>query len=127
VLPPVVIDDRVLVDGGVLDNLPVGPMIDSNEGPVIAVNVVDSTTGRVGQLGPRVPGLQETLMRAMTMVSGDTVAAAAAQVSMLVTPEHGGVGLLEFHQIDAMREAGRRAARIALESIGGPEGLFVNT
>jgi predicted acylesterase/phospholipase RssA len=35
---------------------------------------------------------------------------------LLISPRADGVGLLEFHQLDAAREAGRVAAREALES-----------
>jgi NTE family protein len=38
----------------------------------------------------------------------------------VITPRPDGVGLLEFHQLDAAREAGRAAARKALESAPGP-------
>ena len=45
VFPPISTPDgRLLVDGGVLDNLPVGTMARPGEGPVIAVDV----TGRMG-------------------------------------------------------------------------------
>ena len=37
--PPVAAGDRLLVDGGVLDNLPVATMAARGEGPVIAVDV----------------------------------------------------------------------------------------
>ena len=47
VFPPVAVDGRLLVDGGVLDNLPVATMARTGEGPVIAVDV----TGRIGQFG----------------------------------------------------------------------------
>jgi NTE family protein len=122
ILPPQVVGDRVLVDGGVLDNLPVRPMAELGEGPLIAVNVVGGSDHRRSD-GPRVPGLQETLMRAMTMSSAATAEATRASIDLLITPRHDGVGLLEFHQYERMREAGRAAAREALAAIGGPAGL----
>jgi predicted acylesterase/phospholipase RssA len=120
VSPPQLHDGRVLVDGGVLDNLPVGPMADLDEGPVIGVNVVDGSH-RHGQ--PRIPGLQETVMRAMTMSSAARAAEARSRVALLITPKHRGVGLLEFHQYERMREEGRLAAQVALAEIGGIAGL----
>jgi hypothetical protein len=33
----------------------------------------------------------------------------------VINPRNEGVGLLEFHQLDRAREAGRRAAHAALE------------
>lgn len=38
-----------------------------------------------------------------------------ALTRMVITPQNDGVGMLEFHQLDRMRNAGRRAAREALE------------
>jgi NTE family protein len=37
----------------------------------------------------------------------------------VIEPRAVGVGLLEFHQIDAAREAGRVAARAAIEHANG--------
>src|SRR5581483_7999879 len=120
--PPQTIDGRVLVDGGVLDNLPVGPMVARREGPVIGVNVVEGSTRQPGNL--RVPCLQEVVMRAMTMSSAAAAARARNEVRLLITPRHRGVGLLEFHQFARMREEGRRAAQAALADIGGVDALF---
>jgi hypothetical protein len=47
------------------------------------------------------------------------VAAAGARGAIVVTPATLGVGLLEFHQLDRMVEAGRAAARTLLDQAGG--------
>ena len=52
--------------------------------------------------------------------SGGAVAAAGARGATVVTPATLGVGLLEFHQLDRMVQAGREAAR-ALLAEGGPD------
>ncbi len=43
--------------------------------------------------------------------------AVLALADVVISPDAAGVGLLEFHQIDAMRESGRLAARAALPAI----------
>jgi predicted acylesterase/phospholipase RssA len=48
--------------------------------------------------------------------SARTSHAERRHADMLISPRADGVGLLEFHQLDAAREAGRAAAREALES-----------
>ena len=115
---------RVLVDGGVLDNLPVRALTERLEGPVVAVNL---STGGDGSRPrdpaapprpPRVPALGETLMRTMLIGSGGATADALSQGAFVVTPPTLGVGLLEFHQMDLMVEAGRRAARQLLDAVG---------
>lgn len=133
VFPPVAREDgHLLVDGGVLDNLPVATMARSGEGPVLAVDV----TGGIGrfQRSPRprleplvrpvrraltgseaeVPRLGETLVRTLTVGSVDTVAAARLHADLVITPQVDGIGLMEWRAIGRARELGRQAARQAL-------------
>ncbi len=96
---------RLLVDGGVLDNLPADLLMERDEGPVVAVNISMGGSGGGGgtRTGPpRVPALGETLLRTMMIGSGGAVAAARARGAWVVTPPTLGVGLLEFHQLDRM-------------------------
>ena len=62
--PPVRRDGRLLVDGGVLNNLPVDVMAATGEGPVIAVDVMARLP--VGSSG-RLPSIIETLARASVL------------------------------------------------------------
>lgn len=133
VFPPVATDDnRLLVDGAVLDNLPVGTMARTGEGPVIAVDV----TGRVGCFArPRrrgmdrlgrplrraliateapVPRLGETIVRTLMVGSSDTIAAARLHADVVIAPEVEGIGLMDWRALDRVRELGRAAARQAL-------------
>jgi predicted acylesterase/phospholipase RssA/CRP-like cAMP-binding protein len=135
VFPPVVTPNgRLLVDGGVLDNLPVGTMAASGEGPVIAVDV----TGEIGNFRKPVrpgierlgspfrryltgseadlPRLAETIVRTLTVGSADTAEAARRHADLVIQPDVGGVGLLDWRQLDHVKRSGRQAARRALES-----------
>lgn len=114
---PIESDGRLLVDGGVIDNLPVESLARTGEGPVLAIDV--TTQFRRGSGAPSLP---ETLARLALMRSANTGESAARHADLVIRPEHNGVGLLEFHQIDRMQEAGRRAALAALES--APDSLF---
>jgi NTE family protein len=112
---------RLLIDGGVLDNLPVDLLTERDEGPVVAVNISMGGGSRGGPARggrPRVPALGETLLRTMMIGSGGAVAAARADGAWVVTPPTLGVGLLEFHQLDRMIAAGRTAARALLDQAG---------
>lgn len=116
---------RLLVDGGVLDNLPADLLTERDEGPVVAVNISMGGGGGGGRTRtgtPRVPALGETLLRTMMIGSGGAVAAARSQGAWVVTPPTLGVGLLEFHQMDRMVQAGRSAARTLLEAAAGEIG-----
>jgi NTE family protein len=133
VFPPVArLDGRLLVDGGVLDNLPVTTMARTGEGPVIAVDV----SGRAGQFRrPRRRGLQrlgrpvrraltgsdaviprlgETILHTLTVGSIDTLAAAHLHADLVITPQIEGIGLLDWKALTRVAELGRRAASEAL-------------
>jgi NTE family protein len=136
IFPPVGQEGRLLVDGGVLNNLPVEPMAASAEGPVIAADVtaqfqVAPLAARAGRSAARdwlarriavrgagtvaLPTLKETLTRSITIGSVDAVAAARRKADLLIEPATAGVGMLEFREIDRVVAAGRRAALAALE------------
>jgi EmrB/QacA subfamily drug resistance transporter len=120
--PPARLDDRLLVDGGILDNLPHALLSERDEGPVLAVNITTGGNARGGQTRrpgpPRMPALAETLLRIMLIGSGGAVDRARANGITVVTPAPMGVGLLEFHQLDRMVESGRAAGRALLEQAG---------
>ncbi len=123
VSPPVALGQRLLVDGGVLDNLPVSTMAAENEGPVIASDVTqpEQRVLAPGEAPPDI-GLIETLARAMLLGTTDTEALARRDADLAILPEKGEVGRLEFYMLEAMRDAGRRAALSALEN--APASLF---
>ena len=123
VLPPLVRDGRLLFDGAVLDGLPVSIMAGDAEGPVIACDVTkrglrETAPGEP----PRVPSLMSTLANLAFLATSDTSEQARSHADLVIAPEPEDVGALEFHMIDSMREAGRRAALEALE--GAPPELF---
>jgi len=95
-------------------------MADMAEGPIIAVDVKatikrpkHSPEGARGRNGP--PSLGETLARLLMLGSENTAQAARRHADLVIKPHAEGVGLLEFDRLDAAREAGRAAARQALE------------
>jgi NTE family protein len=136
IFPPVTEDETALVDGGVLNNLPVEEMAESADGPVIAVDVTTQVTRFAAFLPqPRRPGLArvalmareavtgdpnpqltivETLMRTMLVGARDTSASARQHADLVITPGVEDILLLRFDQLDRAIEAGREAAREAL-------------
>lgn len=116
--PPQVYNGQLHVDGAVLEGIPAGALAGS-EGPLIAVNVgfePDDSPTRPDS-PPNVPGIGDTLMRTMAISGQLAVESALAQVQVVIRPDIRAIGFLEFHQIDAAREAGRVAAREALPQI----------
>jgi NTE family protein len=117
--PPLRIADRLHVDGCVLDNLPVGALMERNEGPIVAVNIGSGDRSPTAGRPPRMPALGDTLLRVMTIGGQSTAQRAREQGAFVITPPTLGVGMLEFHQLDRMVEAGRMAARALLDATGG--------
>jgi predicted acylesterase/phospholipase RssA len=113
--PPQIHEGRVVIDGSLVDNLPIATLAALGEGPLIAVDVKASVE-RLAKRGgaPRLPPLGETLMRVMLFGSSDTSEAARRHADLIIKPRNDGVGLLEFHQLDRARDSGRAAAREAL-------------
>src|SRR4051794_6109637 len=117
-VPPVVRGRQLLVDGSLVDNLPIEPLAEMGEGPIIAVDIKASFDGDGAGRGsrePRTPAIGETLTRVLFSGSSNTSDAARRHADVIVKPRNVGVGLFEWHQIDRARESGRIAAREALE------------
>ena len=129
--PPVAMDGRLLIDGGVLNNLPVDVMAATGDGPVIAVDVTtryqpptaDGYRRRAGSgesgiwdnQTPR-PSFLETISRSLVLGSVDTEQAAREHADVVIQPVEPDVGMLEWHQLDRVRDRGREAAREVLSS-----------
>jgi predicted acylesterase/phospholipase RssA/CRP-like cAMP-binding protein len=117
-LPPGRFDGRLLVDGGLIRNLPVGVMADMNEGPVVAVDVGGRFEPELEDDGwPGLPGVGETLMRSVLLGSAAMADSVSAQADLLIEPEVTDLKMLAFHEIDKAVEIGRRAAEENLEAI----------
>jgi predicted acylesterase/phospholipase RssA len=127
--PPIRDGDRLLVDGGVLDNLPIEVMAATDEGPVIAVDVLArglpgarraSRSARSGGL----PSIVETLARSSTLASRGRADRQRALATLAIVPDLDDVGLLDFGRFDAIVDAGRRATEKAL--IDAPSALSLS-
>lgn len=135
-VPPVPMGGRLLVDGGVLNNLPVDVMAAADEGPIIAVDVMRKTIAGSDQTGTgdgpvlpmqrslpgarvRLPTLLETLGRSSVMGSWRKAEANRPLASLVISPELVGVGLLDFKKIDQIIREGRQAANSALATNNG--------
>jgi predicted acylesterase/phospholipase RssA len=134
IYPPIpTAEGRLLVDGGVMDNLPVESMAGWAEGPIIAVDV--SQRLGVVALAPRpglehlarltrslltgyerpMPALRETIHWTIALGSSDTVAAGMRHADLVISPQVEGIGILDWKQLPRALEVGRQAAREALD------------
>jgi predicted acylesterase/phospholipase RssA len=119
---PVVYESMLLLDGGLMDNLPSEAMAMDGEGPVIAVDVSEPSVRSLPDgVQPTVPSFTETMFKVMLLNESDD-ARRRSFADLLIRPDFEGVGILEFHMIDPLRDAGRRAAAEALEH--APDSIF---
>jgi predicted acylesterase/phospholipase RssA len=120
IAPPIADKGRLLIDGGVLDNLPVDVMAATGEGPVIAVDVMgrgrDARFAGLPSSSRRLPGIVDTLARATVLGSWRFAAANRVLATAIVTPAVSDIALLDFSQLDHAIEQGRRAAHAALDT-----------
>lgn len=107
-------DGMLLVDGGVLDSLPVETMAATAEGPVLAVDVgrrfERPAPRRLRRDRPALPPMKETLARSIVLGSIDAARRARQRADVLIEPVTGACGMLDFARLDEMVEAGRQAA-----------------
>ncbi len=134
-IPPVHNGEQLLVDGGLLNNLPANVMCADTDGEVICVDLRRTfvPSKGFGLLPPIVtppgllrrlltgtdnalPPLQETLLRAFDLAASTANLRELPRVAAIIEPDVSKIGVLNFKQIDAALEAGRMAARAALQA-----------
>ncbi|HET6601015.1 MAG TPA: patatin-like phospholipase family protein [Gaiella sp.] len=114
-VPPLSRSGRLLVDGGVLNNLPIDAMADSGEGPIVAVDVVRRLEVSAED-EPPLPSIMETLSRATVLGSVERAERNRELALLVITPEAQDIPLRDFRSLDRAVEAGRAAARAALDA-----------
>lgn len=111
VLEPVELDGRLLVDGGVVANLPVKVARELGADVIVAVDVTEVS----GEARPS--SFVEVVMRAVTILTHEGVAESARGADVLVAPAVGEVDLLDFDAKDRAIAAGEAAARAQLPAL----------
>lgn len=141
IFPPLLHDGELLVDGGVMNNLPVdvardlfgdGPLIASNayplgeqEPPYLFGDDVDGWALLAQRLLPRArrrvraPSIMATLMRATSLHGKALMKSVADDADLLVRHPTRGVGGLDFDRVDELIALGRARGERALASDAG--------
>ncbi|MCC6919280.1 MAG: patatin-like phospholipase family protein [Alphaproteobacteria bacterium] len=136
-LPPVVIDGHLHVDGGIMNNLPVDVMAAEARGPIVAIDVVgdaglrvsdenygdESWLSSIRRMRRGAPGLTSILMRAGTVGNEYHRRMARAQADLVIDPDLPGIGLTHWKKFDSAVAAGYRAVKETLERQGLPATL----
>jgi NTE family protein len=133
-LPPVVIDGQVLVDGAVLNNLPTEVMRQMTSGPVIGIDMSQArgvdpemiehppSIWRLLVTGAwrRGPPIVSIMMRAATLTTDAEIERSRTVTDILVQPTPDGVDIRDWKAFVPAVEAGYRAMKDELAKLDGP-------
>ena len=140
VFPPVVIDRRLAIDGGILDNLPVDIMREKPVGRVVAVDVTSRRDHQVdypavpspwrvlaGRTLPmvrrfRVPGTISMLLMALAIGTMEASREAGERADLVISPDLSKFGFTDVRPYDQIVSAGYEAGRNAIAGswLAGP-------
>jgi len=144
--PPVIHEGHLLADGGIVNNLPVDPLLGMGHvGLLVAVNVAspfydadeaynyeDTLTlarvlnGRLNPFAERLvaPGMLDVLMRSLEIGSKSVEPAQAAKADLYIRPDVSRFGYTDVGAIAAIVAAGEAATRDRLAEIDAPVVAF---
>jgi NTE family protein len=111
VFQPVEHQGTLLVDGGVLDNLPVSVARERGADMVIAVDIGVDIENR------DISNLIEVIFQSLNIMAAESVRRRKQEADVLISPAVGGVGMMDFGQKKVCMQAGIEAARQALPVI----------
>jgi NTE family protein len=111
VFQPVEHEGTLLVDGGVLDNLPVSVARERGADVVIAVDIGVSIENK------DISNLIEVIVQSIDIMAAENVRRRKQEADVLISPAVGSVGMMDFGQKKVCMEAGIEAARQALPEI----------
>jgi NTE family protein len=132
ILPPVIEGSDILVDGGVLNNLPFDVMMEMRRGPVIAsdLSISHGFKATIDDLEQRTlwelmsharkgtPNIATLLVASGTMSSYAQVRDSRDHVALLIQPVNDDLNMLDWHAFDRMVETGYRRTIALLEERG---------
>jgi NTE family protein len=102
---------KMLVDGGVVDNVPISVARERGADLVVAVDISE----QVGN--PSIKNLVDVLLQSANIMFALNVAHARRGADVLIAPDVGGVTMLDFSQKKRCMQAGMDAARAAVPRI----------
>ncbi len=134
VMPPVVMDGQVLVDGAVIKNFPTDVMRQLNAGPIIGSDM--SQTRGVDPSGlenppswwkwilsgawKAGPPIVSILMRSATITTDAELERSREDTDLLILPQPTGADIRDWKIYDPVVAAGHAAAEAALATLDGP-------
>jgi NTE family protein len=111
VFSPVEYQGRLLVDGGVVDNIPISVARAKGADIVIAVDISENVTNF------NITNLVDVMLQSVNIMFSENVGYRKKDADVLITPNVGNVGMLDFSQKKRCMQAGIEAAERAMPGI----------
>lgn len=108
---PEVVNGKMLVDGGVIDRVPITVARDMGADIVIGVDV-----GMISSEG-KLTSIFDVIAQTIQVMEREIFRYRAMNADVMITPDVGGYSATSFDEIEELISAGEKAARNALEQI----------
>ncbi len=111
VFNPVELQGRLLVDGGVVDNIPIDVAREKGADIVIAVDISENVTNF------NITNVVDVMLQSVSIIMNENTKQKKKDADVLVTPSVGNVAMLDFTQKKKCMQAGIEAAQRAIPEI----------
>ena len=111
VFPPVEHQGKMLVDGGVMDNVPVSVARDKGADLVIAVDIGQQV------INYNITNLLDVMLQSISIMAAENAKFKKKDADVLISPKIGDVGMLDFSQKKRCMQAGIDATETAMPEI----------
>jgi NTE family protein len=111
VFNPVEHQGRLLVDGGVVDNIPISVAREKGADLVIAVDISENV------INFNITNLIDVMLQAVTIITSENTKYKKKDADVLIAPAVGDVGMLDFTQKKRCMQAGIEAAQKVVPEI----------
>jgi len=122
IFPIVKWEGRYLVDGGLVNPVPVGVLREMGADFIIAVNVIPDIRDRVQQASkeqkePKEPNIFNVIMRTIHIVNYRAVRSSLEGADLVIEPDEAHIGFGDFHRAQECFLQGELAAQAAIPEI----------
>ncbi len=111
VFNPVELQGRLLVDGGVIDNIPIDVAREKGADIVIAVDISENVVNF------NITNIVDVMLQSVSIIMNENTKQKKRDADILITPPVGDVGMLDFSQKKRCMQAGIEAAQRAMPEI----------
>jgi NTE family protein len=111
VFNPVEHQGRLLVDGGVVDNIPISVAREKGADIVIAVDISENVVNF------NITNVVDVMLQAVTIITSENTKYKKKDADVLIAPAVGDVGMLDFTQKKRCMQAGIEAAQKVVPEI----------